>query len=56
MSTFKCYICETPMNEITVDPVTLKPEECSRCKEAIWETVMAYDLERNEEEVNWILI
>lgn len=34
-----CYICQTPMDEIHVDPRDLKPRPCSECESIIDEAV-----------------
>lgn len=37
-----CYICETRMDEIRLDPHDLKPRPCSECEQIIEESLQEF--------------
>jgi hypothetical protein len=39
-----CYICQEPIDEITVDPRTLKPNPCNVCLDSVREALEIFEV------------
>ena len=45
-----CYICAEPIDEITVDPRTLKPNPCQACLEVVRETLEVFEVDEDDDD------